>query len=341
MPLSDFAVSIVSQARCISRPLAVAVDLRNPRGQLIASCWDPTQPSQLWFPMSYTLIFKVKGKLRSVMGTAFINVLSGLALNSDGGWNSPAIQVPVGEIGIKSVWDYGGNSGGFTALRLLSNSDWNLRINGAPPFTNGMPIVTSGWEAGKQNEHWTFIHTTAPYPANFDKIPYSQVRYNVFAGVSLNLSSNGLPGDTTQMTVETPNPLIEAQQFYFPYFYGTTGFPTGHALLNVASGNLAHTTGTGDGSKVNQNAFPPGDGYNIWSLGHHNDEFWAVRPLVNAHQNLNIPGNGPYKPGQGLITWNWARGHGNEIWKFMRVPAGVAVPGSEVIDNPSQEEEKQ
>lgn len=320
MSLSTFVISIVSQAQCASAPLALSVDCKNLSGPLIVSAFDPTQPSQLWLPMSVNeQVFQFSGISVYDNVVAFINVLTGLALYSQGRDGSAALQVPVAQLGALSLWDCAGS--GYMAIRLAIDENQNLRINGAHPFTSGMPVTTDGWAGGTPNEVWTCIQTSSPFPSAFDHIPYSLLPSSIEAGAGLCLSSNGTCGDTSPLTVQTPDVKSTSQQFYIPVtFDANTGSPNGVALLNVATGNAAQASGDGDGSVVNQVSYPPLSGRSIWTLatqGFTNQS--AIRPLADIGQNINIPGDGPYTPGQEVCTWDWGGGAANEIWAPMLV----------------------
>lgn len=316
MPLSQFVVSIVAQARCTAAPLAVAVDCKNPSGQLIAAAFDPTQPSQLWFPLTWGYCVNEGFFTLGLAGCAFVNVLTGMAMYSAGRDGSPLLQVPVGQIGGNSVWCVVGGAPYF-AVRLLSDADQNLYIQGSSPYTAGMTLGTTGWHSDP-NEVWSIVQTNAPYPAAFDQLPYQQLLANLTACANLNLSSNGQPGDTSQMTVQTPAVSNAAQQFTIPtLFNSSTGGPSGIAIINQASGNAVHAASDSQGAVVNQVAYPPLDNYSMWSLGPPGwSAGFAVRPFVDDGQNLNIPGDGPYSAGQTMITYGWGGGASNESWNI-------------------------
>jgi hypothetical protein len=40
----------------------------------------------------------------------------------------------------------------------------------------------------------------------------------------------------------------------------------------------------------------------------------AINSYADWEQKINIPGNGPYRNGQELITWEWSGGEPNELW---------------------------
>ncbi len=40
----------------------------------------------------------------------------------------------------------------------------------------------------------------------------------------------------------------------------------------------------------------------------------AINSFADWEQKINIPGNGPYGPGQSLISWEWDGGDDNELW---------------------------
>lgn len=44
--------------------------------------------------------------------------------------------------------------------------------------------------------------------------------------------------------------------------------------------------------------------------------FGAIQLQQNDSMNLNVPGDGPYKPGSEVVVWDWGGGHQNEVWTF-------------------------
>lgn len=322
MPLSNFAVSIVSQAQGANRQLAVSVDLKKPSGQLIAMPFDPAQPSQLWFPVLRWLdgigLFRMPG-------LALVNVLTGMAMYSAGRDGSPVLPVPVGQIGVGSIWNIVAGPP-YVCTRLLNDVNQNLRIDGGSPYV-GQGIVTNGWNGGAPYELWTYVQTNAPYPSAFDHIPYSRLLAVVNSQTGYNLSSNGQSGDTSQLTIQAQDSNNAAQQFTVPWtFDANSGMPNGMALINQASGNAMHVDGDRQGATVSQMAYPPLDNECRWGFGIGSfspfqfNSFWLLPTAQDGGQRLNIPGNGPYTPGQGLITWDG--GGPNSNWQILQAYPG-------------------
>lgn len=46
---------------------------------------------------------------------------------------------------------------------------------------------------------------------------------------------------------------------------------------------------------------------------------------VDWEQKINIPGNGPYRDGDKLITWEWSRGQPNEMWRQLNGAFNLAA----------------
>jgi hypothetical protein len=53
--------------------------------------------------------------------------------------------------------------------------------------------------------------------------------------------------------------------------------------------------------------------------------FHPINSGVDWEQKINIPGNGPYRDGQALCTWEWSGGAGNEMWAQLNGSFDVAA----------------
>jgi hypothetical protein len=85
------------------------------------------------------------------------------------------------------------------------------------------------------------------------------------------------------------------------------------SLANVATERLAGMRG-GQGSAITLWHRSVNDGTTRWTIQGDRTGNCAIRPLNNSSQNLNVLGNGPYRPGSAVSTWAWGRGQGNETW---------------------------
>ena len=50
-------------------------------------------------------------------------------------------------------------------------------------------------------------------------------------------------------------------------------------------------------------------------------DYNAINSLDDWEQKINIPGDGPYYPGNYLVTWTWSHGADNELWQQVPVHA--------------------
>jgi hypothetical protein len=85
------------------------------------------------------------------------------------------------------------------------------------------------------------------------------------------------------------------------------------SLANVATERLAGMRG-GQGSAITLWHRSVNGGTTRWTIQGDRTGNCAIRPLNNSSQNLNVLGNGPYRPGSAVSTWAWGRGQGNETW---------------------------
>ncbi|HEY9343991.1 MAG TPA: RICIN domain-containing protein, partial [Inquilinus sp.] len=87
----------------------------------------------------------------------------------------------------------------------------------------------------------------------------------------------------------------------------------GFYLRNAATGT--YLTATGNNSRVVLN--PHGD---VWQKTGPDDQFTAIRLVLNPDQNLNALGANPVV-GTAIGTWTWSGGKGNETWAIANVAA--------------------
>ena len=56
-----------------------------------------------------------------------------------------------------------------------------------------------------------------------------------------------------------------------------------------------------------------------------NETFNPVNSFADWEQKINLPGDGPYRPGQQLITWEWDGGSDNEKWAQVKDSRQVRI----------------
>ncbi|WP_341277963.1 ETX/MTX2 family pore-forming toxin [Paenibacillus sp. FSL H8-0537] len=97
------------------------------------------------------------------------------------------------------------------------------------------------------------------------------------------------------------------------------GDDNAYALVNKATGKCIGRKDSTQGSKIYQALVTEADvnGLMVWRddnvAGTHN----AINSYVDWEQKLNIPGDGPFKSGDSLVTWEWCHGQINELWVFV------------------------
>ncbi|MCC2632977.1 MAG: hypothetical protein K0S48_863 [Ramlibacter sp.] len=306
-------ISIVSRCTFNGRPLALAVNLRDPGGQLWVSPLDPSQPSQLWMPALYIRRYGDGGG--GIVGVSFVNMLTGYAMYAPNGNDQPVSQVPVANIDDHSVWSFGGNEGGgYMAIRPVADDGQNLNIPGDGPYKPG-PVITYRWAGGPWNSQWTCIPSSAPYLAEFDVVPYAPFFRGLYCRAGWSASVN--PSNPTGQLVSRPNDLQQQGQLFFPAlaFYG--GMPWGIAVASAQTNQALYVTGS-NGSPVTQVPLQQLDAHSLWSPGgSERNHFFAFRPVLDPGQNMELPGNGPYGPDVGVVTWGWGGGQNNEVWTWL------------------------
>lgn len=52
----------------------------------------------------------------------------------------------------------------------------------------------------------------------------------------------------------------------------------------------------------------------VWRHDNVSGTYNAINSYKDWEQKINIPGSGPYRPGQQLITWEWSGASDNELW---------------------------
>jgi hypothetical protein len=259
---------------------------------------------------------------------AFVNMLTGLAAYAPNGNDVPVSQVPVSSIDEYSTWSFGGDEGGgYMAVRPVHDSGQNLNIPGDGPYRPG-PVITYAWGSGPWNSQWTCIPFGAPYLADFDAVSYASFFRGLFARVGLSASVN--PTAPTGQLVTQNKDTTQQGQLFFPAIYFSSGMPYGVALANVQTGMSPYVP-VGNGNPVTQVPLTQLSANSVWSLGgDEGNRYFALRPVEDTGQNLNIPGDGPYTPGMGLITWGWGGGDSNEVWTWM-VPSATPVAAARSI----------
>lgn len=95
----------------------------------------------------------------------------------------------------------------------------------------------------------------------------------------------------------------------------------GYVFQNVATGQILCAQG-GDSPVTMVDKSQVGN-HSIWTKG--GGSWFALRPQYDDDQNLNVQGDGPYRPGTRVLTYTWSGGDPNEVWEIQPVPALVAA----------------
>jgi hypothetical protein len=69
----------------------------------------------------------------------------------------------------------------------------------------------------------------------------------------------------------------------------------------------------------------PKNNYCLWREEGDLRGFHPINSYSDWEQKINIPGNGPYRDGQALCTWEWSGGANNEMWLRMGAGYDLAV----------------
>jgi hypothetical protein len=90
-------------------------------------------------------------------------------------------------------------------------------------------------------------------------------------------------------------------------------------LVNVLTGQAA-CAGKGNGQPISLRHRSVLDDCTTWTLVGDRTANCAIRPCYSTAQNLNVFGNGPYRPGNAVGTWTWSKGAPNETWQLVECP---------------------
>lgn len=296
--------------------LVLSVNPADPIGPLIVATYDQNLPlAQQWRRQEWDSHFGTR--------YVYINKQSGLAMYATG-VQGAAITQTAG-LTSSNFWQLGGDEGNdFHAVQWANDNGQNLNIPGNGPYTNGSGIVTWSWGGGAGNEIWKFV---VPNPV--------QVPGRIEAAATYN-------GTNLYMSVDPNNPdgqlVVElfatnAAQIWLRAANGSSSGVTNYTYVNQLSGLMMYAPG-GNGGIVSQtNIFSQNtDWYDGTDEG---NGYHAIQFGPDIGQNLNIPGDGPYPFGDGLITWGWGGGAPNEIWRFQPTtppPQQPCLIRSEILD---------
>jgi len=91
----------------------------------------------------------------------------------------------------------------------------------------------------------------------------------------------------------------------------------GYLLINKAKGTCLARANHNNGSPlilVGTNQIETND-FLVWRDDTVPGTYNAINSYVDWEQKITIPGNGPYTPGQQLITWEWSGAASKELWR--------------------------
>lgn len=91
----------------------------------------------------------------------------------------------------------------------------------------------------------------------------------------------------------------------------------GYLLINKAKGTCLARANHHNGSPlilVGTDQIETND-FLVWRDDTVPGTYNAINSYTDWEQKINIPGNGPYKPGQSLMTWEWSGAGNNELWR--------------------------
>ncbi|MDR3670970.1 MAG: RICIN domain-containing protein [Holophaga sp.] len=173
---------------------------------------------------------------------------------------------------------------------------------------NGMPCEG----VGKRSELQGDLPALPSLARQKKYLVYSRVPGDLVLSVNPKAPDGGL-------IVDTLRPGDVSQLWYLAEYKDEHGTVERVGLVNVQSGKAAGA-GAGNGGPVTLWHRTIVDDHTQWTLTGSRASNCAIRPAYSHAQNLNVLGNGPYKPGNPVGTWTWSRGAGNETWRLVEAP---------------------
>lgn len=278
--------------------LVLSINPANPTGPLILATYDQNlPPAQQWRRQEWDSYFGTR--------YVYINQQSGLAMYATGVQGAGITQTA--SLSSSNFWMLGGDEGNdFHAVQWADDTGQNLNIPGNGPYNAGNSVVTWSWGGGAPNEIWKFV---VPHPV---QTPGRIEAAATYGGTNLYLSVD--PANPYGQLVVEPFATNAAQIWLRAANSSSSGI-TNYTYVNQFSGLMMYAPG-GNGGIVSQtNVFSQNtDWYDGSDEG---NGYHAIQFGPDIGQNLNIPGDGPYPFGDGVITWGWGGGAPNEIWRFL------------------------
>ena len=278
--------------------LVLSINPGNPTGPLILASYDPSLPAaQQWRRQEWDSYFGTR--------YVYINQQSGLAMYATGVQGAAITQTAA--LSSSNFWMLGGDEGNdFHAVQWANDTSQNLNVPGNGPYNAGSGLVTWSWGGGAPNEVWKFV---VPHPAQTAGRIEAAATYN---GTNLYLSVD--PNNPNGQLVVEPFATNDAQIWLRAANSSSSGV-TNYTYVSQLSGLMMYAPGGNGGLVTQTNLLSQNtDWYDGTDEG---NGYHAIQFGPDIGQNLNIPGNGPYPFGAGVITWGWGGGAPNEIWRFL------------------------
>ena len=287
--------------------LVLSVNPANTNGPLLMATYDPKLPAaQQWQRQEWDS--------SAAPRYIYINQLSGLIMTANGTQGGTVTQTNA--LVTSDFWMLGGDQGNdFHAIQWASDATQNLNVPGDGPYNAGRSVVTFSWGGGAPNEIWKFV---VPHAVPTAGRLEAAATYN---GTNLYLSVD--PNNPGGQLVVEPFATNSAQ-IWLQAANASSSTATNYTYVNQLTGLMMYAPG-GNGAIVSQTNLLSPD--TDWYYG--TDEgngYHAIQFGPDNGQNLNIPGDGPYPFGTGVITFGWGGGAPNEIWRFLAAHPPVQQP---------------
>ena len=240
-----------------------------------------------------------------------INVATERAACVDPHNGSPAYLIHRSRVDEYTMWNPANAGQGTFALRPLWDTGQNLNVLGGGGWQPGNAVGTWGWGRGQENERWAFEAADLPAAPGGNPLAglENQLKWTLRSRINTFTGYLTVGPDGTNVELDPARPG-DLKQGWFWVDKGSSHFQlisrcNGKALcVDARNGSRAYLV---DRSKV--------DGFTLWSPASAGDGAYALRPLWDFGQNLNVFGDN-WRPGGQVGTWGWGGGQGNETWVF-------------------------
>ena len=247
-----------------------------------------------------------------------------------------------GIVGTEQWGDFRGRLGSYQADDVGSPTNCDgSHLSGlaavAAYGNTGVTLVLKNLTSKLPDESWEGAPPTGPGPSPANALEASptppldgQPKFAIFSrvndGKSLVLSADPKNPQGGGLVLEPYAKGDPAQQWYVikmgkaPFTIDSNTISTGawgpYEIVNVKTGRDVHSQG-GQGKQLITSLRPAPTPFTLWTIGGDQTTNCAIRPVAADSQNFNVLGNGPYKAGNTVGTWDWSKGAPNETWRLV------------------------